>query len=68
MGDPPDNEQIFSRNSLVWVSGGLSDGTSTEISYHRLLPGQQLHFNEAMTKELWQVLVAGAVRRLSVLL
>ena len=30
-----------------------------------LLPGQQLQFDEAMTKDLSQVLVADAVRRLT---
>ena len=38
---------------------------SSEVTYHRLLPGQQLQFDEAMTKELSQVWAADAVRRLS---
>ena len=42
----------------------LSDGKSSEVTYHRLLPGQQLQFDEAMTKELSQVLAADAARRL----
>ena len=47
------------------LSKRLSDGKSTEVTYHRSLPGQQLQFDEAMTKELSQVLAADAVRRLS---
>ena len=43
----------------------MSDGKLTEVTYLRLLPGQQLQFDEAMTKELSQVLAANAVRRLS---
>ena len=35
---------------------------SSEVTYYRLLPGQQLQFDEAMTKELSQVLAANAVR------
>ena len=53
------------RDSSVWLSKRLSDGKSSEVTYHRLLPGQQLQFDEAMTKELLQVLAANAVRRLS---
>ena len=30
----------------------LSDGKSSEVTYHRLLPGQQLQFDEAMTKRV----------------
>ena len=56
---------LFCRNSSVWLSKRLSDGKSSEVAYHRLLPGQQLQFDEAMTKELSQVLAANAVRRLS---
>ena len=48
-----------------WLSTRLSDGKSSEVTYHRLLPGQQLQFDKAMTKELSQVLAANAVRRLS---
>ena len=47
-----------------WLSKRLLDGKSTEVSYHRLLPGQQLQFDQAITKELSQVLAAGAVTRL----
>ena len=43
----------------------MSDGKSSEVTYHRLLPGQQLQFDEAMTKDLPEVLAANAVRRLS---
>ena len=39
--------------------------SSTEVTSHRLLPGQQLQFDETMTKELSQVLAADAVRRLT---
>ena len=49
----------------MWLSKRLSDGKSSEVTYHRLLPGQQLQFDEAMTQELSQVLAANAVRRLS---
>ena len=49
----------------MWLSKTLSDGKSSEVTYHRLLPGQPLQFDEAMTKELSQVLAADAVRRLS---
>ena len=45
--------------------GCQRDGKSSEVTCHRLLPGQQLQFAEAMTKELSQVLAANAVRRLS---
>ena len=38
---------------------------ASEVSNYRLLPGQQLQFVEAMTKELLQVLAAVAVRRIS---
>ena len=40
-------------------------GNRARSTYHRLLPGQQVQFGEAMTKELSQVLTANAVRRLS---
>ena len=36
-----------------------------EVSYHRLLLGQKRQFDEAMTKELSQVLPVDAVRRLT---
>ena len=49
----------------MWLSRRLLDGKSSEVTYHRLLSGQQLQFDEAMTKELSQVLAADAVRRLS---
>ena len=49
----------------MWLYKRLSDWKSSEVTYHRLLPGQQLQFDEAMTKELSQVLAANAVRRLS---
>ena len=65
VGDPLESERSFCRNSSVWLSKRLSDGESSEVTYHRLLPGQQLQFDDAMTKELSQVLAADAVRRLS---
>ena len=49
----------------MWLSEILSDGKSSEVTYHRLLPSQQLQSDEAMTKELSEVLAANAVRRLS---
>ena len=65
VGDPLESEKSFCRDSSVWLSKRLSDGKSSEVAYHRLLPGQQLQCDEAMTKELSQVLAADAVRRLS---
>ena len=65
VGDPLESEKSLCRDSSVWLSKRLSDGKSTEVTYHRLLPGQQLQFDEAMTKELSQVLAADAVRRLT---
>ena len=64
VGDPLESEKSLCRDSSVWLSKRLSDGKSTEVTYHRLLPGQQLQFDEAMTKELSQILAADAVRRL----
>ena len=64
-GDPWESERSFCRDSSLWLSKILSDGKSSEVTYHRLLPGQQLQLDEAMTKELSQVLAANAVRRLS---
>ena len=58
VGDPLESERSFCRDSSVWLSKRLSDGKSSEVTYHRLLPGQQLQFDEAMTKELSQVLAA----------
>ena len=63
VGDPLESERSFSRDSSVWLSKRLPDGKSREVTDH--LPGQQLQFDEAMTKELSQVLAADAVRRLS---
>ena len=40
-------------------------GNRARLPITVLLPGQQLQFDEAMTKELSQVLAANAVRRLS---
>ena len=65
VGDPLESERSFCRDSSVWLSKRLSDGKSSEVTYHRLLPGPQLQFDEAMTKELSQVLAANAIRRLS---
>ena len=50
VGDPLESERSFCRDSSVWLSKRLSDGKSSEVTYHRLLPGQQLQFDEAMTK------------------
>ena len=47
------------------LSKRLSDGKSTEVTYRRLLPSQQLQCDEAVTIELSQVLAADAVRRLT---
>ena len=49
----------------MWLSKRLSDEKASEVSCHRLLPGQHLQVDEAMTKELSQVWAADAVRRLS---
>ena len=49
----------------MWLSKRLSDGKSSDVTYHRLLPGKQLQLDEAMTKEMSQVFAADAVRRLS---
>ena len=49
----------------MWLSKRSSDGKSTEVTYHRLLPGQQLQLDEAMVKELSQILAADAVRHLA---
>ena len=65
VGDPLESERSFCRDSSVWLSKRLSDGKPSEVTYHRLLPGQQLQFDEAMTKDLSQVLAANAVRSLS---
>ena len=65
VGDPLESERSFCRDSSVWLSKRLSDGKSSEVTYHRLLPSQQLQIDEAMTKELSQVLAANAVHRLS---
>ena len=59
VGDPLESERSFCRDSSVWLSKSLSDGKSSEVTYHRLLHGQQSQFDEAMTKELSQVLAAG---------
>ena len=62
---PLESAKSFCRDSSVWLLKRLSNGKSTDVTYHRLLLGQQLQFDEAMTKELSQVLAADAVRRLS---
>ena len=56
VGDPLESDRSFCRDSSVWLSKRLSDGKSSEVTYHRLLPGQQLQFDEAMTKKLSQAL------------
>ena len=65
VGDPLESERSFCRDSSVWLSKRMSDGKSSDVTCHRLLPGQQLQFDEAMTKDLSHVLAANAVRRLS---
>ena len=50
VGDPLESEKAFCRDSSVLPI---------------TVSGQQLHFDEAVTKELSQVLAADAVRRLS---
>ena len=61
VGNPLESEKSFYRDSSVWLSKRLSGGKSTEVAYHRVLPGQQLQFDEAMTQELSQVSAADAV-------
>ena len=65
VGDPLGSGRSFCRDSSVSLSKRLSDGKSSEVTCHRLLPGQQLRFDEATTKELSQLLAADAVRRLT---
>ena len=64
VGDPLESERSLCRDSSVWLSKRLLDGKSSEVTHHRLLSGQQLQFDEAITKELSQVVAADAVRRL----
>ena len=45
VGEPLESEKSFCRVSSVWLSKRLSDGKSTEVTCHRLLPGQQLQFD-----------------------
>ena len=45
VGEPLESEKSFCRVSSVWLSKRLSDGKSTEVTCHRLLPGQQLPFD-----------------------
>ena len=63
VGDPLESERSFCRDSSVWLSKTLSDGKSSEVTYHRLVPGKQLQFDEALRKEMSQVLAADAVRQ-----
>ena len=65
VGDPLESEKSFCRDSSVSLSKRLSDGKLIEVTFHSLLPGQQSQLDEAMTKELSQVLAADAVRRLT---
>ena len=41
VGDLLESERSFCRDSSVWLSKRLSDGKSSEVTHHRLLPGQQ---------------------------
>ena len=36
-GDPEESERSFCRDSSVWLSKRMSDGKSSEVTYHRLL-------------------------------
>ena len=58
VGGPLQSEKSFCRDSSVWLSKRLSDGKSTEVTCHRLQPGQQLQLDVAMAKGLPQVLAA----------
>ncbi|CAK0810363.1 unnamed protein product, partial [Prorocentrum cordatum] len=46
----------FLQDSTVWLSKRLGDGKATEVTYSKLAPGQQLEFDEAMCKEISQVI------------
>ena len=50
VGDPLECDKSFCRDSSVWLSKRLSDVKWSEVTYHRLLPAQQLQFDEAMTE------------------
>ena len=65
VGNPLESEKSICRHSLVLLSKKLLEGNSTEVSYHRLLPGQQHQFDDAVTKELSQLQFDDAVRRLT---
>ena len=54
VGDPLESERSFCRDSSVWLSKRVSDGKSTEVTDHRLLPGQQLMQSVASRKKLSQ--------------
>ena len=46
VGDFLESEKSFCRDSSVWLSKRLSDGKSTEVTCHRLLPRQQLRYSD----------------------
>ena len=65
-GDPLESQKSFCRDSSVWLSKRLSDGESTQVTYHCLLPGQQLQFDEAMTQschKFWLLMQSAASRK-----
>ena len=53
----------FIKDPGLWLSKRLGDGKTTEVTYRRLGPGEQVQFDEAMVKELSQVATSEALRR-----
>ena len=53
----------FTKDPGLWLSKRLGDGKTTEVTYRRLGPGEQVQFDEAMVKELSQVATSEALRR-----
>ena len=53
----------FVKDPGLWLSKRLGDGKTTEVTYRRLGPGEQVQFDEAMVKELSQVATPEAPRR-----
>ena len=53
----------FVKDPGLWLSKRLGDGKTTEVTYRRLGPGEQVQFDEAMVKELSQVAASEALRR-----
>ena len=52
----------FLKDPGLWLSKRLGDGKTTEVTYRRLGPGEQVQFDEAMVKELSQVAASEALR------